>query len=106
MCRPPMRRRVGIPLPEIAAPFVPCCRTRASGLRARALQQLCSHASCCAFLSADLFDGIFLLSQALEAFSLLSRTEGIIPALETSHAIAHLEVQGIHTSWRGSPCTC
>lgn len=33
-----------------------------------------------------------LLSQALEAFSLLSRTEGIIPALETSHAIAHLEV--------------
>ena len=58
------------------------------------------------FLSADLFDGIFLLSQALEAFSLLSRTEGIIPALETSHAIAHLEVQGIHTSWRGSPCTC
>jgi tryptophan synthase beta chain len=29
-------------------------------------------------------------AQALEAFSLLSRTEGIIPALETSHALAHL----------------
>jgi tryptophan synthase beta chain len=28
--------------------------------------------------------------QALEAFSLLSRTEGIIPALEPSHAIAHV----------------
>ena len=32
------------------------------------------------------------MSQALEAFRLLSRTEGIIPALETSHAIAHLQV--------------
>ena len=29
--------------------------------------------------------------QALEGFQLLSRTEGIIPALETSHAIAYLE---------------
>ncbi len=28
--------------------------------------------------------------QALEAFSLLSRTEGIIPALEPSHAVAHV----------------
>ena len=28
--------------------------------------------------------------EALEAFSLLSRTEGIIPALESAHAIAHL----------------
>lgn len=28
-------------------------------------------------------------SEALEAFQLLSRTEGIIPALESSHAIAH-----------------
>lgn len=27
--------------------------------------------------------------EALEAFQLLSRTEGIIPALETSHAVAH-----------------
>lgn len=30
-------------------------------------------------------------AQALEAFKLVSRTEGIIPALETSHAFAHLE---------------
>jgi tryptophan synthase beta chain len=28
--------------------------------------------------------------EALEAFSLLSRTEGIIPALESAHAVAHL----------------
>ncbi len=27
--------------------------------------------------------------EALDAFQLLSRTEGIIPALESSHAIAH-----------------
>jgi tryptophan synthase beta chain len=27
-------------------------------------------------------------AEALEAFSLLSRTEGIIPALESSHALA------------------
>ena len=30
----------------------------------------------------------------LEAFNLLCRTEGIIPALESSHAIAHLRVLG------------
>jgi tryptophan synthase beta chain len=29
-------------------------------------------------------------AQALEAFQLLSRTEGIIPALESAHAIAEL----------------
>jgi tryptophan synthase beta chain len=29
--------------------------------------------------------------QALEAFQRLSKLEGIIPALETSHAIAYLE---------------
>jgi tryptophan synthase beta subunit len=29
-------------------------------------------------------------SQALEGFNLLSRTEGIIPALEPSHAIYHV----------------
>ena len=29
-------------------------------------------------------------NEALEAFQLLSRTEGIIPALESSHAIAHV----------------
>ena len=28
--------------------------------------------------------------EALEGFKLLSRTEGIIPALESSHAIAHV----------------
>jgi tryptophan synthase beta chain len=28
--------------------------------------------------------------EALEAFQLLARTEGIIPALESSHAIAHV----------------
>ncbi|GBG69540.1 hypothetical protein CBR_g4375 [Chara braunii] len=30
-------------------------------------------------------------AEALEAFKLVSRLEGIIPALETSHALAHLE---------------
>ncbi len=29
-------------------------------------------------------------SEALDAFSLLSRTEGIIPALESAHAVAHV----------------
>ncbi|HEQ60345.1 MAG TPA: pyridoxal-phosphate dependent enzyme, partial [Firmicutes bacterium] len=29
--------------------------------------------------------------EALEAFDLLARTEGIVPALESAHAIAHLE---------------
>jgi tryptophan synthase beta chain len=29
-------------------------------------------------------------AEALEAFHLLARTEGIIPALETAHAIAYL----------------
>jgi tryptophan synthase beta chain len=33
-------------------------------------------------------------AEALEAFHLLCRTEGIIPALESSHAIAHLRVLG------------
>ena len=31
------------------------------------------------------------LGQALDAFQQLSQLEGIIPALETSHAIAYLE---------------
>jgi tryptophan synthase beta chain len=31
--------------------------------------------------------------EALEAFQRLSELEGIIPALETSHAIAYLEVR-------------
>lgn len=34
--------------------------------------------------------------EALEAFQRLSELEGIIPALETSHAIAYLEVRGPH----------
>jgi tryptophan synthase beta chain len=29
--------------------------------------------------------------EALEAFKLLARTEGILPALESSHAVAYLE---------------
>jgi tryptophan synthase beta chain len=33
-------------------------------------------------------------AEALDAFDLLCRTEGIIPALESSHAIAHLKVLG------------
>lgn len=33
----------------------------------------------------------FMRPQALAAFTRLSRQEGIIPALETSHAIAYLE---------------
>lgn len=32
-------------------------------------------------------------AEALEAFQRLSQLEGIIPALETSHAIAYLEVR-------------
>jgi tryptophan synthase beta chain len=31
-------------------------------------------------------------TQALEAFELLARTEGIIPALESAHALAHAAV--------------
>lgn len=34
--------------------------------------------------------------EALEAFHLLSKTEGIIPALESSHALAHLKNIGSH----------
>ena len=34
--------------------------------------------------------------EALEAFQTLSKTEGIIPALESSHAIAHtLKLAGV-----------
>jgi tryptophan synthase beta chain len=36
--------------------------------------------------------------EALEAFQLLSRTEGIIPALESSHAIAHVTKIAPHMS--------
>lgn len=43
-------------------------------------------------ISRDRTDAGIAGAQALEAFSLLSRTEGIIPALETSHALAYLGV--------------
>ena len=38
-------------------------------------------------------------AQALTAFQLLSQLEGIIPALETSHAIAYLETLCPPTLW-------
>ena len=34
--------------------------------------------------------------EALEAFQRISKLEGIIPALETSHAFAYLEVEPQH----------
>jgi tryptophan synthase beta chain len=40
-------------------------------------------------------------AEALEAFQRLSRLEGIIPALETSHAIAYLET--LCSQLTGSP---
>jgi tryptophan synthase beta chain len=39
--------------------------------------------------------------EALEGFALLSRLEGIIPALETSHAVAWLAAQ--RGRWSGEP---
>lgn len=36
-------------------------------------------------------------AEALEAFQQVSRLEGIIPALETSHAFAYLKVPQYHT---------
>ncbi len=44
--------------------------------------------------------------EALEAFHLLSRTEGIIPALETAHAIAHLRHLGSEANGRGPILVC
>jgi len=44
--------------------------------------------------------------EALEAFHLLSRTEGIIPALETAHAIAHLRHLGSEAKGRGPILVC
>jgi len=35
-------------------------------------------------------------SEALDAFKLLSKTEGIIPALESSHALAYLAREAKH----------
>ncbi len=44
--------------------------------------------------------------QALEAFHLLSRVEGIIPALETAHAVAHMRSMGAEYRDRGPLVLC
>ena len=44
--------------------------------------------------------------EALDAFHLLSRTEGIIPALETAHAIAHLRRLGAEAHGDGPILVC
>jgi len=44
--------------------------------------------------------------EALDAFHLLSRTEGIIPALETAHAIAHLRHLGSEAHSSGPILVC
>jgi tryptophan synthase beta chain len=44
--------------------------------------------------------------EALDAFHLLSRTEGIIPALETAHAIAHLRRLGSGSDEKGPILVC
>jgi len=44
--------------------------------------------------------------EALDAFHLLSRTEGIIPALETAHAIAHLRHLGSEAHGSGPILVC
>ena len=49
--------------------------------------------------------------QALEAFQMVSRLEGIIPALETSHAFAYLKVRPHATKLRAchgniTACAC
>lgn len=43
-------------------------------------------------------------SEALEAFQLVSKLEGIIPALETSHAFAYLEVRVVGTACIDNAC--
>jgi tryptophan synthase beta chain len=45
-------------------------------------------------------------SEALAAFHSLSRTEGIIPALETAHALAYVRREGHALSERGSILVC
>ena len=42
-------------------------------------------------------------AEVIDAFQLLSRTEGIIPALESAHALAW--VARARRSWRGAPCS-
>jgi tryptophan synthase beta chain len=44
--------------------------------------------------------------EALDGFHLLSRTEGIIPALETAHAIAYLRRMGPEVWDRGPILLC
>lgn len=44
--------------------------------------------------------------QALEAFHLVSRLEGIIPALETAHAVAHMRSMGPEYQNRGPLVLC
>ena len=44
--------------------------------------------------------------EALSGFHQLSRLEGIIPALETAHAIAHLSVMGASGGDRGPVLLC
>jgi tryptophan synthase beta chain len=41
-------------------------------------------------------------AEALEAFTLLSRSEGILPALETSHAIAYVVREGMKGALKGT----
>ena len=45
-------------------------------------------------------------AEALEAFHLLSRTEGIIPALETAHALAYLPRLGEGDGEHGPILVC
>lgn len=45
-------------------------------------------------------------SEALDAFHILARTEGIIPALETAHAIAHLRHLGREIQEQGPILLC
>jgi len=44
--------------------------------------------------------------EALHAFQLVSRLEGIIPALETAHAIAHMLRMGETHAGRGPLLLC
>ena len=50
----------------------------------------------CGFIQSALGDGV-ACHQALQAFQALCRTEGIIPALESSHAVAWLRAYDLVT---------
>jgi len=45
-------------------------------------------------------------AEAVEAFSLLSRSEGIIPALESAHALALVAREGPRLATRGPVVVC